>query len=73
MAVAAADDGFVWTSSDRISLHLKNIFADGELSETATTEESSIVRQEGKRQITRRVQHYNLEAIISVGYRVSSK
>ena len=61
------------TSTDNISLHLKNIFADGELSEEATTEESSAVRQEGKRQVTRKLQHYNLDAIISVGYRVSSK
>lgn len=61
------------TSSDNISLHLKNIFADGELSEVATTEDSSVVRQEGKRQVTRKVRHYNLDAIISVGYRISSK
>ena len=61
------------TSSDNISLHLKNIFADGELSEAATTEDSSVVRQEGKRPVTRKVKHYNLDAIISVGYRVSSK
>ena len=61
------------TSSDNISLHLKNIFADGELSEVATTEDSSVVRREGKRQVTRKVRHYNLDAIISVGYRISSK
>lgn len=61
------------TSTDNVSLHLKNIFADGEFSETATTEDSSVVRQEGKRQVTRRVKHYNLDAIISVGYRASSK
>ena len=61
------------TSNDNISLHLKNIFADGELVEAATTEDSSVVRQEGKRQVSRLVKHYNLDAIISVGYRVSSK
>ncbi len=61
------------TSADNISLHLKNIFSDGELSEEATAEDSSVVRQEGKRRVTRRVKHYNLDAIISVGYRVSSK
>lgn len=61
------------TSADNVSLHLKNIFADGELDETATTEDSSVVRQEGNRQVTRQVKHYNLDAIISVGYRVSSK
>lgn len=61
------------TSTDNVSLHLKNIFSDGELSEAATTEDSSVVRQEGKRQVSRSVKHYNLDAIISVGYRVSSK
>lgn len=61
------------TSTDNISLHLKNIFADGELGEEATTEDSSVVRHEGKRQVARKVRHYNLDAIISVGYRVSSK
>ena len=61
------------TSADNVSLHLKNIFADGELDETATTEDSSVVRQEGNRQVTRQVKHYNLDTIISVGYRVSSK
>ena len=61
------------TSTDNISLHLKNIFADGELTAAATTEESSVVRQEGKRQVTRKVEHYNLDAIISVGFRVSSR
>jgi prophage maintenance system killer protein len=60
-------------STDNISLHLKNIFSDGELDENATTEESSVVRQEGQRKVTRRLQHYNLDAIISVGYRVSSR
>lgn len=61
------------TSSDNISLHLRNIFTDGELNEEATTEDSSVVRQEGKRQVTRKLRHYNLDAIISVGYRVSSR
>jgi len=61
------------TSADNISLHLKNIYAENELSEQATTEDSSVVRLEGSRQVSRRVKHYNLDAIISVGYRVSSK
>lgn len=61
------------TSADNISLHLKNVFKDGELDAEATTEESSVVRQEGQRNVTRRVQQYNLDAIISVGYRVNSK
>lgn len=60
------------TSTDNIGLHLKNIYADEELDENATTEESSVVREEGQRQVRRRVKHYNLDAIISVGYRVNS-
>lgn len=61
------------TSTDNIGLHLKNIYADEELAENATTEDSSVVRQEGQRQVRRRVKHYNLDAIISVGYRVNSR
>jgi prophage maintenance system killer protein len=61
------------TSTDNVGLHLKNIFSEGELEEDRTTEDFSVVRQEGKRQVRRRVKHYNLDAIISVGYRVSSK
>ncbi|HGY5237021.1 TPA: RhuM family protein [Aeromonas salmonicida subsp. pectinolytica] len=61
------------TTTDNISLHLKNIYNDGELDESATTEDSSEVRQEGKRHVRRKVKQYNLDAIISVGYRVSSR
>jgi hypothetical protein len=61
------------TSTDNISLHLKNIFADKELDETSTTEDFSAVRQEGVRQVQRRIKHYNLDAVISVGYRVNSR
>jgi prophage maintenance system killer protein len=61
------------TSTDNISLHLKNIFSDGELGEPATTEDFSVVQTEGRRKVTRTVKHYNLDAIISVGYRVNSK
>ena len=60
------------TSSDNVGLHLKNIYAEGELLEEATTEDFSVVRQEGTRQVRRSVRHYNLDAIISVGYRVKS-
>ncbi|MEX0430397.1 virulence RhuM family protein [Spiribacter insolitus] len=60
------------TSTDNIGLHLKNIYKVGELDEGATTEDFSVVRQEGSRQVKRRLKHYNLDAIISVGYRVSS-
>lgn len=61
------------TSVDNIGLHLKNIYQEGELEEPSTTEDFSVVRQEGKRQVRRLIKHYNLDAIISVGYRVSSK
>ena len=60
------------TSSDNVGLHLKNIYAEGELLEEATTEDFSVVRQEGNRQVRRSVRHYNLAAITSVGYRVKS-
>lgn len=59
--------------SDTISLHLKNIYKELELSEDSTTEESSVVQKEGKRVVRRKVKFYNLDAIISVGYRVNSK
>lgn len=59
--------------SDTIGLHLRNIYQSGELEELSTTEESSVVQQEGKRQIKRKIKLYNLDAIISVGYRVNSK
>lgn len=59
-------------TSDNISLHLKNIYAVGELSEISTTEDFSVVQSEGSRQVTRSVRFYNLDAVISVGYRVNS-
>lgn len=59
-------------SADNISLHLKNIFEENELVEAATSEEFSVVRLEGERQVSRNIKHYNLDAIISVGYRVKS-
>jgi hypothetical protein len=61
------------TSSDNIGLHLKNIYASGELAEMATTEDFSVVQQEGRRSVSRKIKHYNLDAIISVGYRVNSR
>ena len=60
-------------STDNISLHLKNIYADGELEQSATTEKISVVRTEGTREVSRTIDHYNLDAIIAVGYRVNSK
>ena len=60
-------------TTDNISLHLKNIYADGELDESSTTEEFSVVQQEGSRKVKRKTKFYNLDAIISVGYRVNSR
>lgn len=59
-------------SADNISLHLKNIYEEGELDPAATSEDFSVVRQEGARQVKRTLTFYNLDAIISVGYRVKS-
>ncbi len=59
--------------TDTIGLHLRNIYESGELDEKATTEYFSVVRKEGKRQVRRNIRFYNLDAIISVGYRVNSK
>lgn len=59
--------------SDTIGLHLKNIFKSKELDKNSTTEKYSVVQQEGERNIKRNILHYNLDAIISVGYRVNSK
>ena len=61
------------TSTDNVSLHLKNIFSDNELEESATTEDFSVVQAEGNRRVQRTLKHYNLDAIISVGYRINSK
>lgn len=55
-----------------ITLHMKNVYASGELEEAATSKESLLVHVEGKRKICRTVLSYNLDAIISVGYRVNS-
>ena len=58
---------------ENVILHLKNIYAEEELDEAATTKDFLVVRIEGKRRVSRRIQHYNLDAVISVGYRVNSK
>lgn len=55
-----------------ITMHLKNVFAEGELDEKATCKDFLQVQIEGKREVQRKRKHYNLDAIISVGYRVSS-
>jgi hypothetical protein len=60
-------------SADNISLHLKNIYQDNEADQNLTTEEFSVVQKEGKREVSRKVSFYSLEAIIAVGYRVNSE
>jgi prophage maintenance system killer protein len=59
--------------SDTIGLHLRNIYKSGELQEKATTEKYSVIQKEGDRNVKRTIKLYNLDAIISVGYRVNSK
>ena len=59
--------------TDTIGLHLKNIFQTKELDKKATTEKYSVVQIESEREVKRRLLHYSLDAIISVGYRVNSK
>lgn len=77
------EDDTVWLSqkqmgelyekdTDTIGLHLRNIYESGELQERSTTEDSSVVQKEGKRMVRRTIKFYNLDAIISVGYRVNS-
>lgn len=57
------------TTVANVSLHARNAFEEGELAEEATIKESLIVRTEGQRQVRRRIRRYNLDVIISVGYR----
>lgn len=56
-----------------VSRHLKKIYADGELEQLATVAKSATVQLEGKRKVEREIETYNLDAILSVGYRVNSK
>ena len=60
-------------NTDTVGLHIKNIYKERELSEGSTTEYFSVVRKEGKRSVSRKIRYYNLDVIISVGYRVKSK
>ena len=73
----------VWLSLDQmaelfqrdkstISRHIKNVFAEGELQEEATVANFATVQMEGDREITRNITHFNLDVIISVGYRVKT-
>ena len=61
------------TTPENVLMHLKNIYKDKELDEVATAKEFLAVRSEGNRQVQRNLKHYNLDAIISIGYRVNSK
>ena len=61
------------SSKANISEHLSHIFDDGELSEDSTIRKFRTVQKEGQREVSRDIEHYNLDAIISVGYRVNSK
>jgi hypothetical protein len=60
------------TTPQNITLHLKALYTEGELEELATCKEYLQVRQEGGREVRRSVKHYNLDAILAVGYRVRS-
>lgn len=60
------------TTKQNISLHIKNIFEEGELTEDSTVKDYLTVQNEGSRKVSRNVTHYNLDVIISVGYRVKS-
>lgn len=60
------------TTPENVVMHLKNIFREGELDEAATAKDFLAVQMEGKRQVQRRLKHYNLDAIISIGYRINS-
>lgn len=59
-------------TTDNVWLHLKNIYDEHEIDQLSTAEDFSIVRKEGNRYVNRTIKHYNLDAILSVGYRVSS-
>jgi len=60
------------TSKQNISLHIKNIYEEGELQDISTVKDYLTVQTEGKREVQRNLRFYNLDVIISVGYRVKS-
>lgn len=60
------------TTKQNVSLHLQNIFEEGELDPAATVKQYLTVQAEGSRQVRRAIDHYNLDAILAVGYRVRS-
>ena len=61
------------TTKNNISMHLKNIFDEGELNKDSTVKKILTVQKEGSREVKRNIENYNLDAIISVGYRINSK
>lgn len=61
------------TTKQNISLHIKNIFEEEELTENSTVKEFLTVQKEGNRNVERKVKYYNLDMIISLGYRIKSK
>ena len=78
------EDDTVWLNRNQISVlfdrdvktigkHINNVFSEGELEEKSTVAKFATVQNEGSRQVERQVEHYNLDVIISVGYRVKSK
>ena len=60
------------TTQENISMHISNIYADGELEKEGTYKKFLLVRQEGKRKVRRNIDHYNLDVIIALGYKVQS-
>ena len=72
MANAAHAGRIVSNDSAKITLHLKNIYQEGELQEDRTCKDFLQVQREGTRTVQRQVNYYNLDAIISVGYRIQS-
>lgn len=61
------------TTKQNLSLHIRNVYAEKELEQKSTVKESLTVRREGVRKVSRKLEHYNLDVIISVGYRVKSR
>ena len=77
------EDGDLWltqkalgelfdTTRNNITMHLQDIYISSELEENSTSKEFLLVQKEGKREVKRNVKYYNLDAIISVGYRVNT-
>ncbi len=61
------------TTQENVSMHISNIYKDGELDQNRTYKKFLLVRQEGKREVQRNIDHYNLDVIIALGYRVQSQ